>query len=154
VILGQSLGAAQSVASGWMKTPIPRGSSGVHNCSMVQLTIRCHPVVPVDTEELERWLDLEVHELRADTPEGTIRLSRLTQTLKSADLGIGWLLELELPEGQPLLSRDRLAEVLRDMQLLGLQPTVLTPLDPSELSREDDSATLVSSPALSNGGGP
>ena len=121
---------------------------------MVQLTIRCHPLVPVETEELERWLDLEVHELRADAPEGTIRLSRLTQTLKSADLGIGWLLELELPEGQPLLSRDRLAEVLRDMHLLGLQPTVLTPLDPSELSREDDGATLVSSPALSNGGGP
>lgn len=121
---------------------------------MVQLTIRCHPVVPVETEELERWLDLEVHELRADAPEGTIRLSRLTQTLASGDLGIGWLLELELPEGQPLLSRDRLAEVLRDMHLLGLQPTVLTPLDQSELSREGDSGTLVSSPAPSNGGGP
>jgi hypothetical protein len=121
---------------------------------MVQLTIRCHPLVPVETEELERWLELEVHELRADAPEGTIRLSRLTQTLSRADVGIGWLLELELPEGQPLLSQDRLAEVLRDMHLLGLQPTLLTPLDPSELSREDDSATLVSSPALSNGGGP
>jgi hypothetical protein len=118
---------------------------------MVQLAIRCHPVVPVESEELERWLDLEVHALRADAPEGTIRLSRLTQSMTSADLGIGWLLELELPEGQPLLSRDRLAEVLRDMHLLGLQPTVLTPLEPAEVSHEDDSATLVSSSALSNG---
>ena len=131
-----------------MKAPIARMRNGVDNSSMVQLTIRCHPVVPVETEELERWLDLEVHELRADAPEGTIRLSRLTQTLKSVDLGIGWLLELELPEGQPLLSRDRFAEVLRDMHLLGLQPTVLTPVDQSELSREDDTA------ALSNGGRP
>jgi hypothetical protein len=108
---------------------------------MVQLTIRCHPLVPVAAEELERWLELEVHELRADAPEGTIRLSRLTQALESTDLGIGWLLELDLPEGQPLLSRDRLAEVLRDMHLLGLQPTVMAPMDLAEwTSQEDDRA--------------
>jgi hypothetical protein len=108
---------------------------------MVQLTIRCHPLVPVAAEELERWLELEVHELRADAPEGTIRLSRLTQALERTDLGIGWLLELDLPEGQPLLSRDRLAEVLRDMHLLGLQPTVMAPLDLTEwTSQEGDRA--------------
>jgi hypothetical protein len=59
---------------------------------MVQFTVRCHPVVPVATDELERWLELEVHELRAEAPQGTIRLSRLTQTLQGAGLDIGWLL--------------------------------------------------------------
>ena len=138
-----------------MKTPIPRPANKVDNRRMVQFTIRCHPVVPVATDELERWLELEVHELRAEAPQGTIRLSRLTQTLQSADLDIGWLLELELPEGQPLLARDRLAEAFRDMHLLGLQPTLLTPLDLSDWSSwRDDRATVVSSPAHSaNGAG-
>jgi hypothetical protein len=122
---------------------------------MVQFTIRCHPVAPVATEEIERWLELEVHELRASAPQGTIRLSRLTQTLQSTDLGIGWLLELGLPEGQPLLARDRLAEVLRDMHLLGLQPTLLAPLDLSEwTSWKEEHATVGSSLAPSaNGAG-
>jgi hypothetical protein len=43
----------------------------------------------------------------------------------SVEIDIGWLLELELPEDEPLLSPDRLTEMLRDMRLLGLQPTLL-----------------------------
>jgi hypothetical protein len=96
---------------------------------MVQLTIRCHPRVPVSAEELERWLDQQVEGLRAEAPQGTVRLSRLTQELPSIDVGIGWLLELELPEDEPLLDGDRLAAVLRDMRLLGLQPTLLAPYE-------------------------
>jgi hypothetical protein len=91
---------------------------------MVQLAIRCQPRVPVDDNELEQWLEHQVTELRAGAPHGTIRLSRLTQGLPSA---IGWLLELELAEEEPLLAGDRLADALTDMRLLGLQPTLLTP---------------------------
>lgn len=96
---------------------------------MVQLTIRCHPRVPVSADELERWLEQQVNGLRAEAPQGTVRLSRLTQGLPSADIDIGWLLELELPEEDPLLKRNRLTEALRDMRLLGLQPTLLAPLN-------------------------
>jgi hypothetical protein len=92
---------------------------------MVQLTIRCHPRVPVAAEELERWLDRQVEGLRAEAPRGTVRLSRVVQELPSVDIGVGWLLELELPADESLLDEDRLAAVLRDMRLLGLQPTLL-----------------------------
>jgi hypothetical protein len=43
---------------------------------------------------------------------------------------MGWLIELDLPEGEPLLTGARLADALRDMRLLGLQPTLLAPRDP------------------------
>ena len=92
---------------------------------MVQLAIRCHPAVPVSATELEQWLEQQVSDLRAEAPHGTIRLSRLTQELPDA---IGWLVELELAEDEPLLGGDRLAATLTDMRLLGLQPTLLTPV--------------------------
>jgi hypothetical protein len=41
------------------------------------------------------------------------------------DLEIGWLVELDLPEEEPLLTGRRLADALRDMRLLGLQPTLM-----------------------------
>jgi len=108
---------------------------------MVQITIRCHPRVPISSDELERWLEQQVDGLRAEAPQGTIRLSRLTQGLPSSDVNIGWLLELELPEEDPLLERNRLAEALRDMRLLGLQPTLLAPLDLSILPRSEHFAS-------------
>ena len=91
---------------------------------MVQLTIRCQPRVPVSAEELEVWLERQVSELRAQAPRGTIRLSRLTQGLPSA---IGWLIELQLADEEPLLDGGRLADAMTDMRLLGLQPTLLAP---------------------------
>ena len=94
---------------------------------MVQLAIRCHPCAPVALDELERWLERHLGELRAAAPHATLRLSRLTQGGPSADLDIGWLVELELAEGEPLLGDERLANSLRDMRLLGLEPTVLAP---------------------------
>jgi hypothetical protein len=94
---------------------------------MVQLAIRCHPCVPMSAEELEPWLEKQVNELRADAPHGTLRLSRLTQGAPQRDLEIGWLVELDIPEGEPLLTGHRLADALRDMRLLGLQPTLLAP---------------------------
>ena len=94
---------------------------------MVQLAIRCHPRVPVSADELEHWLDQQVHHLRAEAPHATVRLSRLTPGRSGADLDVGWLVELELAEGEPLLAGHRLADALRDMRLLGLQPTLLAP---------------------------
>jgi hypothetical protein len=94
---------------------------------MLQLAIRCHPCVPVSVDELEPWLEQQLDELRADAPNGTLRLSRLTQGAADLNLEIGWLIELDLPEGEPLLSGRRLADALRDMRLLGLQPTLLAP---------------------------
>jgi hypothetical protein len=98
---------------------------------MVQLAIRCHPCAPVSVDELEGWLERQLHELRAAAPQGTLRLSRLTQGGPSSDLNIGWLIELELADGEPLLGGRLLADSLRDMRLLGLQPTLLTRRDGS-----------------------
>jgi hypothetical protein len=95
---------------------------------MVQLAIRCHPVVPVSAGDLEQWLEQQLNDLRAQTPLGIIRMSRLAQGPPSSDCYIGWLIELELPEAESLLSEDRLADALRDMRLLGLQPTLLAPI--------------------------
>jgi hypothetical protein len=92
---------------------------------MLQLAIRCHPCVPVSADELELWLEQQLDELRTDAPHGTLRLSRLTQSAPDMDLEIGWLVELDLPEGEPLLMGRRLADALRDMRLLGLQPTLM-----------------------------
>jgi hypothetical protein len=91
---------------------------------MVQLTIRCQPRVPVAADEVERWLEHQVGKLRADAPHATIRLSRLSQGLPTA---IGWLIELELADEEPLLAETHLDDALRDMRLLGLQPTLLAP---------------------------
>jgi hypothetical protein len=94
---------------------------------MVQLAIRCHPRVPISSDELEGWLEIEVKDLRAQAPHATVRVSRLTQGLPDAHLDIGWLIELELDPDEPLLAGDRLSEALRDMRLLGLKPTLLAP---------------------------
>jgi hypothetical protein len=113
--------------AGCTLTPIAVNPVGLDAWRMVQIAIRCHPRVPVPADELQGWLERQVHELRADAPYATVRLSRLTQGGPSVDLDIGWLVELELGEGEPLLTGHRLADALRDMRLLGLQPTLLAP---------------------------
>jgi hypothetical protein len=116
---------------------------------MAQFAIRCLPRVPVAGEELERWLERVLEELRRDISQGTIRLSRLTEPLPTTDVGIGWLIEFDLPEHQSQLDRGHLASVLRDLRLLGFQPTLLAPPDPpgfqtsGPTSRQD-----VSSPGI------
>jgi hypothetical protein len=91
---------------------------------MVHIAIRCQPRVPVAADEVEGWLELEVHELRKAAPHGTVRLSRLNQEAPSSDSGGGWLVELELDDHDPLLGGDRLTDALRDMRLLGLEPSM------------------------------
>jgi hypothetical protein len=100
-----------------------------HEEPMLKLTIRCHPGVPVESDELEKWLTAQVGELRAGAPRAIIRLSRLTQHFPSGDAAIGWLLELEMPEGSPLLDGGRLTNTMADMRLLGIEPTALAPVD-------------------------
>jgi hypothetical protein len=113
--------------AGCTLTPIAVNPVGLDAWRMVQIAIRCHPRVPVPADELQGWLERQVHDLRAEAPYATVRLSRLTQGGPSVDLDIGWLVELELGEGEPLLTGHRLADALRDMRLLGLQPTLLAP---------------------------
>ena len=98
---------------------------------MVQLAIRCHPRVPISPDELEGWLELEVKDLRAQAPHATVRLSRLTQGRPDAHLDIGWLIELELDQKRTPARRRPPPLALRDMRLLGLQPTLLTPAAPT-----------------------
>jgi hypothetical protein len=111
----------------WALTPIPGGAAGIDHRAMVPFAIRCLPRVPVATEDLERWIEQELDELRLLAPRSTIRLSRLTQDLPSIEVGIGWLIELELPDDQTLFESKGLARLVRDLRLLGLQPTLLVP---------------------------
>ena len=57
---------------------------------MVQIAIRCHPRVPVPSDELEHWLKRELDHLRDEVPQATVRFSSLTQHLPRADVEIGW----------------------------------------------------------------
>jgi hypothetical protein len=120
---------------GWkpwgMETATDSSSTEAHETHeepMLKLTIRCHPGVPVEPGELESWLTAQISELRAGAPRAIIRLSRLTQHFAN-DAAIGWLLELEIPEGSPLLSEGRLTNAMADMRLLGIEPTALAPID-------------------------
>jgi hypothetical protein len=92
---------------------------------MSQLAIRCHPCAPIATEGLEQWLEEELGRLRVSAPQAILRLLRLSQRAPTGEAGIGWLIELDAANGEAPLDADRLAAVLRDMRLLGLQPTLL-----------------------------
>jgi hypothetical protein len=89
----------------------------------MSLTIRCHPSAPVSTAEIEGWLEREIGRIRDDCPEGTLRLIRLTQDLASGEQSVGWLVELDVDE--QVFDSERLATVVSEMRLLGLQPSVL-----------------------------
>jgi hypothetical protein len=130
-----------SPAGCWL-VPIVVRAVGVDDWRMVQLAIRCQPIAPVSADDLQGWLELELHELRAALPRGTVRLSRLTQGGSNADLEIGWLVELEIAEGELPLGQDRLADALRDMRLLGLEPKLLVPAHPgTSEARNGNTAT-------------
>jgi hypothetical protein len=120
---------------------------------MTKFAIRLHPCVPVSIDDLEEWLDHEVMDLRAAAPEGTVRLSRLTQPLPSGGVDIGWLLELELSERERPLALDRIAEALRDMRLLGFQPAMLAPIEVSEGTAVPQDEATVTVPTGSSADG-
>jgi hypothetical protein len=92
---------------------------------MPQLAIRCHRCAPVEAEEVEQWLEDEVERLRASAPHAVLRLLRLSQQAPAGEIDIGWLIELEPANGDPPPDEAVLARVIRDLRLLGLEPTVL-----------------------------
>jgi hypothetical protein len=69
-------------------TPIHRSAGGADNQRMAQVPTRWHPVAP---DELEHWFECQVEELRRQVGQGTVRLSRLGQDLRTAALAVGWL---------------------------------------------------------------
>jgi hypothetical protein len=91
----------------------------------MQVAIRCHPYAPVASEELEDWLAREVDGIRAAAPDATVRLMRLSRARSADRVAVGWLIEMEGLRGEVALSELQLDAVLRDMRLLGLQPTLL-----------------------------
>ena len=108
--------------------PIPVRVGDGNDEVVIQFSIRCHRCVPLPADELERWLQAQTDELRAAAPQATVRLSRLRQGLPSTTLDIGWLVEVELPEDASLLADGHVADLIRDMRLVGLQPTLLEPV--------------------------
>lgn len=100
-------------------------ASVAHNRRMNQIAVRCHPYAPVATEELQQWLTEEVGRLRADAPKASIRLLRLSQPGPEGEIGVGWQIELGVGVSEPPLDEGGLVELVRDLRLLGLQPSVL-----------------------------
>lgn len=91
---------------------------------MHQIAIRCHPYTAVATDEVDDWLRAEVEDLREHAPHAALRVLRLSQELPTGDAHVGWLIELDPAGGTPPLDDEGLAQILRDLRLLGLQPTV------------------------------
>ena len=91
---------------------------------MSQLVIRCHPCAPVSIDEVDDWLHEEVERLRDDAPHAALRLLHLRQALPTGNADVGWLIELDAAGGAPPLDEEGLAQILRDLRLLGLQPTL------------------------------
>lgn len=96
------------------------------------LLIRSRSCTPASAEELTDWLEERVTELREGTPQLLVRLTRLAQDLPEATVDDGWLIEVELQgegEDAPFTSlMASLEELLRDMRVLGLDPTLLMPV--------------------------
>lgn len=98
---------------------------------MSSLLIRCRSCTPASSVELTDWLEGKVAQLRTGTPRRLVRLTRLVQDLPAATVDDGWLIEVQLegerPEERsgPLMAA--LEEIVRDMRILGLDPTLLVP---------------------------
>ena len=123
------------------------GDNGV-----MHLAIRCHPCAATSAQELERWFDKQVEDLRGRAPHDTVRLSRLTQRLGPVDIQGGWLLEVELRDTD--LLRDELVSIIvRDARLLGMQPTVLLALNGLETCARVDDNGMVAARRIGATGG-
>ena len=94
--------------------------------SDVQLAIRCHPFVRAETEDVEAWLESEIARVRGGLPDTALRLLRLTEEMPGGEQAAGWLVEVEACDGEAGVDPKRLATIVRDMRLLGLQPTLLS----------------------------
>jgi hypothetical protein len=113
------------------------GCRGGDTEAMTRFTILCHPSTPVAPAELEEWLEPQLDQLRSSAPV-IIRMSRLVQSLPSSQIASGLLIEVELADEAHPIDHGELsaavAEAIRDMRLLGMQPLLLFPHDLSDLS--------------------
>ena len=95
------------------------------------LLIRCRSCTPASTVELTGWIEDKVAQLSTSTPQAAVRLTRLVQDLPTATLDDGWLIEIRLEGEHEEEHSDSLTasleEILRDMRILGLDPTLLVP---------------------------
>jgi hypothetical protein len=82
------------------------------------LTIRCHPCVPAASADIEEWLERALAR-EASASGRRARLLRISQRLPSGREVAGWLVDIEADDEHDLQT------LLRDMRLLGLEPTVL-----------------------------
>jgi len=102
------------------------GRAGIaENRPMSQIAVRCHPYAPVAAESLQKWLREEVKRLRKSAPGASIRLLRLSQPGPAEEIEVGWQIEIGGSLTESPLDEESLAELLRDLRLLGLQPSVL-----------------------------
>jgi hypothetical protein len=90
----------------------------------MQVAIRCHQCAPVETDEVEHWLGSELDRLRSQASGAILRMLRLSQPAPTGRLDVGWLVAVEAAEGDAVAGMHALDEVVREMRLLGLQPTV------------------------------
>jgi hypothetical protein len=97
---------------------------------MSQIAVRCHPYAPVATDDVQKWLTAEVRRLREDSPDAAIRLLRLSQAGPEGEIGVGWQIELGITMPEAPLDHQGLSELLGDLRLLGLQPSVLQAQEP------------------------
>jgi hypothetical protein len=108
------------------------GRNGRGRIPMSGLVIRCRSCTPASAAELTDWLEAKVAELREGAPHLLVRLTRLAQDLPEATVDDGWLIEVELQGERPdepfTALMASLTEILSDMRILGLDPTLLVPL--------------------------
>jgi hypothetical protein len=109
---------------------------------VVQIVIRCSAHGPTSVA-IERWLEEQVVQFRAQASTRIARLSRVKEALPTTDPGVGWLIELELEEGGAPLAEECMVDALTDMRLLGLMPTVLVRLSQSEWHGHDADAAML-----------
>ncbi|MBS1676488.1 MAG: hypothetical protein JST08_03795 [Actinobacteria bacterium] len=100
--------------------------------SALALVVRRRSCAPASAVELTDWLEGKVAQLQAGHPPVPVRLARLVQDLPTSTVEDGWLIEVQLDGGRPGHRADPLPapleEILSDMRILGLDPTLLVPL--------------------------
>lgn len=106
------------------QNPLRTRPNGATLRAMSRLVIRCDRR-GASSDELEAWLEQEAGRL-ARHDDQRARVSRLTRQRAGEEQDVGWLVEIERADsGVPAVDHDALADLLRDMRLVGLEPRVL-----------------------------
>lgn len=120
------LGAAWRASAS--RNPLRGASRAATLTPMSRLVIRCDRR-GAPSDELEQWLEQQVGRLVRHEDEHA-RVSRVTRQSAGEEQEVGWLVEIERDgPATPAIDRETLADLLRDMRLVGLEPSVLVPGD-------------------------